>query len=121
MSFGATLTLTVNAVAKVLNRINNDNFGSVYLLKEATQEFRVNIRHSSSLQKSTGLTIDYHNLEVIQTVYGTSPAPDTVYKAYTVFTVPQRASLVTAGYLTAAQVDYVDSGTVQADLLSWQN
>lgn len=40
MAFGATITITVNGVAKALNRINQDGYTSEYYLREATMEWR---------------------------------------------------------------------------------
>ncbi len=47
-----TLTLTVNSVAKVLTRINQDNYGSEYRLLSATERYTLKIRHQS--QKTGG-------------------------------------------------------------------
>lgn len=123
MSFGATITVTVNAVAKILNRINQDSYGSEYLLRETLQEFRILIRHSKvKANASTGAVArDRHNLELTQTVFSTVTDKEIIRKTYSVFEVPYNDSLTSAGYLSAALVDYLDSSTVQADLFTWQN
>lgn len=50
--FADPQTLTVNAVAKALVRINQDQYSSEYLLRSSTDEFRLKIRNSSYLDKS---------------------------------------------------------------------
>lgn len=91
--FADPITVTVNAVAKSLSRINSDNYSSEYLLREATQEFRLKIRNSQgkpTSQKSiTGVLLaqqptDRHSFELTQTVYATATAPQFVRKSYIV-------------------------------------
>jgi hypothetical protein len=121
MAFGATLTITVNAVAKVLNRINQDNYGSEYYLRSSTDEYRVKIRHSKESPLSDGRQFDRHNVEVTHTVFATSTVPE--IKRIDSFTNRTLANddITVAGYLFAGFVDYIDNATVQGDLLTWQS
>jgi len=64
-----TLTLTVNSVAKVLLRVNQDNYGSEYRLTTATERYVLKIRHSS--QNAGGKTFDSHSVLVEHTVFET--------------------------------------------------
>jgi hypothetical protein len=121
MAFGATLTVTVNAVAKVLNRINQDNYGSEYYLRSATDEYRMKIRHSKEAPQADGRRFDRHNVELTHRVFATPTTAEIVRIASSTFRVYETDDLTPAGYLTAAFIDYVDSGTVQADLLTWQS
>jgi hypothetical protein len=68
--FANTLTLTVNSVAKVLTRVNQDNYGSEYRLKSAAESYVLKIRHSTQL--SGGVTFDVHNVLVEHRVFATS-------------------------------------------------
>lgn len=121
MAFGATLTITVNAVAKVLNRINQDNYGSEYYLRSSLDEYRVKIRHSKDSPNASGQVYDRHNVEVTRTVFATTTVPQyTQVNSYTNKTLVSD-SVTDAGYLFAGFVDYLDSATVQGDLLTWQN
>lgn len=72
--FANTLTLTVNAVAYTLNRINQDNFGSVYLFKDAVQKFEMKIRHSTDNQN--GFQQNRHNVYLEHVVYATPTASE---------------------------------------------
>lgn len=81
-----TLTVTVNGVAKVLNRISDDGYTSEYLLRGTLDEFRVKIRHSSYSDAKRQKSVERHNVELTQTIYPVSPATvNTVRKAYSVF------------------------------------
>lgn len=80
-----TLTVTINAVAKVLNRIADDGYTSEYLLRGTLDEFRVKIRHSSYTDAKRAVTIERHNVELSQTIYPVAPSTKSlVRKAYTV-------------------------------------
>lgn len=121
MSFGSTATITVNAVAKVLNRINQDNYGSEYYLRSSTDEFRMKIRHSKEAKQADGRKLDRHNVEITQTVFATSTVP--ALTRYTSLTIrcQEYDDVTLAGYLVAGSIDYLDSATVQGDLLTWQS
>lgn len=122
MAFGSTLTLTVNAVAKVLNRINDENYGSEYYLRNgSTDEYRVTIRHSKEAPLADGKRMDRHLVTITHTVFGVSPAPDVSRIVSFTARVKENDDLTNAGYLFAAAVDYMDSATVQGDLLTWQS
>lgn len=110
--FADPITITVNAVAKAMVRINQDQYGSEYYLKEAnTQEWRLKIRNSSYTDKS-GQVIDRHNVEFVNTVYATSTTKQIVRKIYTVIenyrsdtlTDPLNVSLGAVAFLTNANV-----------------
>lgn len=82
--FADTLTITINAVAKVLNRVNQDKYASEYFLRTATDSYRLNIRNSSRTDKSLGV-LDRHAIEFVHEMYPVAPAvTPTVKKIYTV-------------------------------------
>jgi hypothetical protein len=121
MAFGTTATLTINSVAKVLNRINQDNYGSEYFLRTSTDEYRMKVRHLKEAPQKDGRIFDRHNIEVTHTVYATSTTPQIITQFYLVGRVLSDADLTEAGYLFAGVVDYLDSATVQGDTLTWQS
>jgi hypothetical protein len=120
MAFGATLTVTINAVAKVLNRINQDNYGSEYMLRSTTDEFRVKIRHSKENSKN-GVVMERHNVEITHTVFATATTDEVVRSTYIVVRGKLNDDVTPLGYLLAGFVTYVSNATVQSDLLSWQS
>lgn len=77
-----TLTITIDGVANVLTRVNQDNFSSYYVKKDAVGEMKLQVRHSveaTSLKQPT--PYDRHNVIFSNTVYAT---PTTVEKSYTI-------------------------------------
>lgn len=72
--FAATITLTINAVAKVLQRVNQDSFGSVYSLNSATESITMKIRHSDDSVDGDGIIMKRHNVFVEHIVYPTPTA-----------------------------------------------
>jgi len=85
MSFADPAVITVNGVAKSLVRIRQDGYSSEYLLRTASEEFRLNVRNTNYLDKKRGVTIDRHNAELIHTVFPVAPATlSTIRKAYVV-------------------------------------
>lgn len=85
MSFADPIVVTVNSVAKSLPRVNSgDAFASEYFLREATQEYRMRIRHSS-YSNSVKILTDRHNIEFTNTVYATPTMPELVRKSYVVY------------------------------------
>jgi hypothetical protein len=75
MAFGATITITVNAVAKVLNRINQDNYGSEYSLETALDSWNLRIRHSTDKPDADGMEMKRHNLYLEHITFPTSTLP----------------------------------------------
>jgi len=71
-----TLTLTINSVAKVLTRINQDGYGSEYRLVSASERIIMKIRHST--QNVSGVQFDQHNVFVEWTQIPAAPATPTV-------------------------------------------
>lgn len=71
MAFAATITLTINAVAKVLDRINQDNFGSTYRLRSDTELITLKIRHSTDNKESDGISMERHNVFVEHVIFAT--------------------------------------------------
>lgn len=67
--FANTLTLTIDAVPRTLNRVNQDNYGSEYLFKDSVERITMKIRHSTETQNAA--PVNRHNVFVERTVYAT--------------------------------------------------
>lgn len=122
MAFGATVTVSYGGANKVLQRINQDNYGSEYYLREATIDYRMKIRHSKespSALTSTGF--DRHNVELTVTLLPTPTAPAVVRQAYAVLRNGFADDFTEVAKTDKALSDFISSGTVIADLLSWLN
>lgn len=84
MTFPNTVTFTIAAVARVLNRVNQDDYGSEYQYNGAIESINLKIRHSTdSIDKSTGFAMKRHNVFVEHVVFATPTAFMTV-QTYTV-------------------------------------
>jgi len=81
--FADPQTVTINAVARAMVRINQDKYSSEYRLLLADREFKFNIRNTTYLDKKRGVTLNRHNVELIETVFPVAPATISfVRKAY---------------------------------------
>jgi hypothetical protein len=105
--FANTLTLTINAVAKVLNRINQDNYGSSYRFTSADGQEIISlvVRHSVDTAKGNEGPIARHNVFIERTIAAT---PTTAKKYWSVtytlrdlqFSGPAELDLMSVGALT---------------------
>jgi hypothetical protein len=73
---GETLTITHNSVARVLPRINQDNFQGLYQLRTTTEEFRVVVKHSTESSKPGVMPLERHYIEYTHSVFATLTVPE---------------------------------------------
>jgi hypothetical protein len=78
-----TLTVTINAVAKVLTRVNQDNYSSEYRLTTALESLVLKIRNTT--EKSNGFTYTRHNVDLNWTIFATTTAVEQNYVASQTF------------------------------------
>jgi len=69
MAFGDTITITINSVAKVLNKINQDGYTSEYLLRDTDREFSLTIRNSRDKTVVNGFRQERHYVTFSETIY----------------------------------------------------
>lgn len=120
MSLGAnTLAVSVNAVVKTLKRINQDGYSTQYYLREATEEFTVNIRHSKEAPMKDGTQFDRHNVELIHTVFATPTAPARTRVTYVVTRNVRDDDYTEIGYDITAVADLLKASGNISDLLGW--
>lgn len=111
--FADPFVVTVNSVAKNLVRINQDQYSSEYLLRSATDEFRLKVRNSTYTPRGSTLKIDRHNVDLTQTVFATATTPAYTRKMYVVIenqqgdtlTDPRNVALGLAAVLTSGNID----------------
>lgn len=105
---------TISFASKTLNKINSPQYASEYLFRDATEEYRVKIRHSQ-----TNAGFDRHNVEATHTVWGVGGASDTVRKSYVVIEVKPTDDTVA---LTAALATFLTASTndVLTELNDWE-
>jgi len=90
MAVSDPLVITIAGSAKSLNKINQDSFGSEFLLRETLQEIRAKVRHSTSKADANGVVYERHNFEVVITIFATSTVPEYHDKFY--FVMERKAS-----------------------------
>jgi hypothetical protein len=110
--FADPQTLTVNSVAKALNKIGVGNGTSEYLLRTSTDEFRLNIRNTSYTDKKRDVQIDRHNVEFVHTVFPVAPATHSlVRKAYVVIENQKGDTLTDPTYVASALFAWLTAST----------
>jgi hypothetical protein len=112
--FADTITISVNAVNKVLNRINDsDPYSSEYYLRSTTDEFRLFIRNSKVTDKKRpGAFMDQHNVEFIHTVYPVAPATlSTVRRVFTTFLNQQGDTLTDPNYVVTGLLAWLTASS----------
>jgi len=110
--FADPAVVTINAVAKNLVRINQDKYSSEYLLRSATDEIRLHIRNTSYTVKATGVRMDRHNVELVQTVFATGSAPAFVRKTYVVIENQIGDTLTDPQYIASALFSFLTAGNI---------
>lgn len=120
--FADTITITINAVAKVLNRIADDGYTSEYYLRGSTEDFRMKIRHSSYTDKARGgRKVDRHNVELTQTVFPVAPATvATIRKSYTIIENDNVDGLTDPLNFALGFMAFHNSGNV-TKLINWES
>jgi len=79
---GNTLVLPQVGGNITLIKINQDNYSSEYLFKDANTQYNAKIRHSRTKATALRPSYDRHNFEVVQTVYATGGNPEFQRKFY---------------------------------------
>lgn len=119
--FDATITITIDSVAKILNRINQDDYASEYFLRETLGDYRLKIRHTGYTSKTSGRHIDRHNVEFVHTVYPVAPITvSTIRKAYTVLEAERVDGVDEPHDFMMGYIAFFDSGNV-TKLLNYES
>jgi hypothetical protein len=82
MAFSSTLTLPHADGNIVCTKINQDGYCSEYLARTSVHEYRVKIRHTT--RKVDNVTVDRHNVEIVQTVFAAGEVAEYTRKVYIV-------------------------------------
>jgi hypothetical protein len=120
--FSDTITITINAVAKILNRVNQDSYGSEYYLRDTNSSFRLKLRNTTYTDKTRGsVKVDRHNIELVERVFAVAPATnDTVRKYYSVLENDQPDSIVSAAKFAAGVTGFQTEANF-TKLLNWES
>jgi hypothetical protein len=110
-------TITVNAVAKVMPRIKEQNGSSMYRLRSTTDCIELSIKHSDG-KISGGVFGEAHVVKVTYTLYATATDPEKILHTWIVIQNGDGMDLTTvknhvlglAAYLTGATIDKLLNG-----------
>lgn len=117
---GEQLTVTYNAVAKVLNRINQDNYSSEYFWRDAVEEFTVRIRHSNESVRAGQPAYERHTVDLTRKVYATTTTPERVFQTYTVIRL-QKGSDPNAAELLVSALCSLESAAFVDKVVGWES
>nr|UJQ85733.1 MAG: putative coat protein [Leviviridae sp.] len=119
---GDTITVTHNAVSRVLSKINQDNYSARYRLQTATDEFLIDVRHSTeSLPKGSALQpIERHNIEFRVTTFATATVPELV-QIYSATVRTRRGSDPAAALLAAKALTAWQTDANLTKLIAWES
>lgn len=120
MSFPDTVTFTVNAVAKVLTKLNSGNpLETIYRLRGTTDQYDCKIMHKTFVDKVRG-TVNRHSCELVHTVYPVSPSVvPTIRKTYAVLEETPSDVVADVQKFDEAFVAFLTSGNI-AKLLNYE-
>lgn len=120
---GDSVTVTLGGsggTARVLKKINQDNYSAEYLGRVSTDELRLRIRHTKEKAGANGNSLDRHNFELTQTVFATLTDPEIVRQFYFVWRALPSDDAVAAQDLAEAVVYFSDAANL-AKILGWES
>lgn len=117
---GETLTVTYDGVAKVLNRINQDNYTSEYFVRDAVESFTVRVRHSNESVRAGQPAYERHQVDLTRVVFATPTSPERQFQAYTVIRLQKGSDPDQAEKLTAALCG-LESAAFIDKIVGWQS
>lgn len=119
--FANTITLTIAGAAHVLNRVNQDAYGSEYSYAGATSSVEMKIRHSTDKIDADGVVHKRHNVYIERIIF---PTATELTKKQT-FTATLRGGKledpVLSKDLALAANTWLASGTILVDLAAGVN
>lgn len=122
--FSDTITITINAIAHVLNRVNQDNFGSEYLLLNSTVKCSLKIRHNvegPSKSNPTAPVMARHNVFFEHITFPTLTTPEVV-KSYTMtLRAPELSDPALAAQVGAGVAAWIATSTNMLQIASGVN
>ena len=117
---GDTITITVNSVAKILSKINQDSYSSEYLLKETLHVWRLKVRHTNDRVTSGSKRRDRHVITFTQTIYATATAPEVVRQSSVTIVGNYDDPSVDQQYDVSGLLAYLSAANIQK-LIAWES
>lgn len=117
---GDTITITHNAVSKVLSKINQDNYSSEYLLRSATDEFRIKVRHNNESSAKGEVPFERHNIELRVTTFATLVVPQVEHLTSVTIRTRKGSSPTDCLLAAKAQLGFLSDANV-TKLIAWES
>lgn len=95
---------------KSLVKISQDGYNSEYLLRSATDEYRLLVRNTDSVKRGVSV-IDRHNVQYTHTVFATSTTPVYVRKAFIVIENQQGDTLADPTTIASGLFSYLTASS----------
>jgi hypothetical protein len=111
------IEVTIDSVAHSLSRVNQDNYGSIYLKKGDGFEIRMAIRHS---YEKAGVSGQYerHNVDLTYTAFDEEGTP-TSTQAYGVLRTKRGTDGAMLVDVSNALNGFIDANT--AEIVAWES
>ena len=123
MAFGSTVTITINSVAKVLNRVSDSEpYSSEYMLRSSTDEYRVKIRHVHLDPKGIeplARGVDRHVVEFTHVTFATATTREIRRRLSTLMELQGADDVAAASLDFMGVLAYLNNTTRVDDQLAW--
>lgn len=120
--FSSTITITIApSTNRILKRVNQDSFGSVYQYSDANEAIQMQIRHSTDAPDKDAISMKRHNVFFERVVF---PTPTELMKKYTFTATVRHGTFADPGAAASAAKgvsDWLVSGTILPDLSVGEN
>lgn len=117
---GDTITVTVNAVAKVLTKINQDGYSAEYLLRESTGKYSLKIRHSKDKAQANGVQYDRHAADFQYTIFAAGAVPEFYRRCYVTIVNSSTDDATQVGYIVTGLEAYLNAANV-SKVVGWES
>lgn len=120
---GSSITLTVNAIAKAMQLINQDAYSAEYALFESTEKWVLKVSHRRDKANKDGVVYARHVVDFTQTTYAVAGVSPELQKRYYATFVCRDGDSVEENYLVAALSAYLtaSSGANAIKILNWES
>lgn len=117
--FADPQSLTYNAVAESVKRINQDGYSTEYLNRDSSHETRLTISHSKEAKQSDGTQYERHLIRVDRVDFVAGVAQPAM-SAYIVLRMKIGADPVVLSRVAQSLVDY-STDTIVDGVIAWQS
>lgn len=120
---GDTIILTVNAVAKAMNKINQDAYSAEYALFDTLEKWSLKVSHKKDKANSAGVVYSRHVIDFTQTVYAVAGvSPEKIRRNYSTFVCVDGDSVAENQLIAALNVYLAaSSGANTIKMLNWES